>query len=211
LQTRRSSKGAICPQMAAERHVVRRAGFRGCRMQHRMMCADCYEVDVPDTALEGSDLLELLGWCCLGIPGLLYCWWRHLNRSKICPFCRGAALVREARASAERRGPAEPLSFVPRIIALSGARRIEWPRALRAPRARLRSGSAGVLLLSTPLIVWALVSMGRAAPATVTVVISLLTLLIVPWLLQQLAALRPTRSDCLAWSESGRSLRIERI
>lgn len=180
-------------------------------MQHRMMCADCYEVDVPDTALEGSDLLELLGWCCLGIPGLFYCWWRHLTRSKICPFCRGVALVRESRASAERRGPAEPLSFAPRIIALSGARRIEWPRVLRAPRARLRCGSAGVLLLGTPLIVWVLVSMGQATPATVTVAIFLSTLLIGSWLLQQLAALRPTRSDCLAWGESGRSLRIERI
>lgn len=197
--------------MAAERRVVRGAGSAGCRMQHRMMCADCYEVDIPDTALEGSDLLELLGWCCMGLPGLLYCWWRHLNRSKICPFCGGAALVREARAAAERRGPSEPLSFVPRIIALSGAPRIGWPRALRTPRARLRSGSAGVLLLSIPLLTWALGSMGLAAPTTITVAVSVSTLLVASWLVYQLAVLRSTRSDCQAWDECGRSLRIEQI
>ena len=44
-------------------------------MAVRMVCADCFEVAVPDTVLEGSDLLELLAWACFGIPGLLYCWW----------------------------------------------------------------------------------------------------------------------------------------
>jgi hypothetical protein len=176
-----------------------------------MMCADCYAVDIPDTVLEGSDLLELLGWCCMGIPGLLYCWWRHLNRSKICPACGGAALVREARAAAERRGPVEPLSFVPRIVVLAGSRRIDWPRALRTPRARLRNGSVGVLLLGISLFTWALGSMGMAAPATVTLALSLSTLLVASWLLYQLAVPCSIRSDCQAWDECGRSLRIERI
>lgn len=176
-----------------------------------MMCADCYEVDIPDTALEGSDLLELLGWCCLGVPGLLYCWWRHLNRSKICSFCGGAALVREARAAAERRGPAEPVSFVPRVMVLSGSRCIEWPRTLRTPRARLRSGGLGVLLLSIPLLTWALGSVSLAAPATVAAAVTVSTLLAASWLLYQFAALRSTRPNCQAWDECGRSLHIERI
>jgi hypothetical protein len=180
-------------------------------MQHRMMCADCCEVDIPDTALEGSDFLELLGWCCLAIPGLLYCWWRHLNRSKICAACGGAALVREARVAAERRGAAESRSFIPRIIALSGSRLIEWPRTLRTPRARLRAGGIGVLLLGIPLLAWVLTSMGRAAPTSVTAAFILSTALVTPWLLHQFAVSRTMRSDCQAWGERGQSLRIERI
>ena len=71
-------------------------------MKPRMLCTDCFVTAEPDTVLEGSDLLELLGWCCLAAPGLLYCWWRHALRIKVCAFCGSRELVREARAAAAR-------------------------------------------------------------------------------------------------------------
>ena len=53
----------------------------------RMLCTECRHMGEPDTVLEGSDRVELAGWCLLAVPGLLYCGWRHLNRFKVCPRC----------------------------------------------------------------------------------------------------------------------------
>ena len=46
----------------------------------RMLCTECLHLGEPDTVLEGSDRVELLAWCCFALPGLVYCWWRHLCR-----------------------------------------------------------------------------------------------------------------------------------
>lgn len=115
-----------------------------------MMCTRCYRVSVPDTRIPGSDLLELLAWCGLGVPGLLYCAWRHLQRAKVCAHCGSPELVREARASRRlARGAA-----VAGPAAVHSSRPALWPPALRAPRDRLRWGwslalvALGVLLAS---------------------------------------------------------------
>jgi hypothetical protein len=39
-----------------------------------MMCTDCFRTAEAHTLLEGSDLAEMLAWCCFALPGLLYCW-----------------------------------------------------------------------------------------------------------------------------------------
>lgn len=179
-------------------------------MQQRMMCMDCYHVAVPDTVLDGSDVLELLGWCCFGILGLLYCWWRHLNRIKVCAHCGSEELMRESHAAAERHVPQAPPSFGPCMLTRSGAARVRWPRALRTPRARLHSGSLGALLLSALVVFWTLDTLELAAPGMVTAS----CLLFGSWLLHQLhhvSRLRSTLPGCRAWDQRGRPLHIEQV
>ena len=176
-----------------------------------MVCADCFHVAVPDTVLEGSDLVELLAWACFGVPGLLYCWWRHLARIKICPNCGHRELIREARATALGQAPTAPPSSGPRIHSLSGA--LCWPSSLRTPRARLRSGGTA-LLLSLGLAAWLLAVLDLPALESVQVMAYASSLLGLAWLGHQIVQLSRMRSPalrCRAWDEDGRSLRIEPI
>ena len=104
-------------------------------MKTRMLCTDCFETSPPQTLLPGSDRLEWLGWLCLGLPGWLYCAWRHALRVKVCGACGGSSLVREARAAAARAPLVEP----PPVRNLRGP--VRWPRPFAAPRQRLRAGA----------------------------------------------------------------------
>jgi hypothetical protein len=99
-----------------------------------MLCADCQTVSVPETVLEGSDRTELLSWICLGLPGWLYCSWRHVLRQKVCAQCGSGAVIREATRS--RRVEAGPPRWTRGRI--TEPRR--WPRALATPRERLLHG-----------------------------------------------------------------------
>jgi hypothetical protein len=176
-----------------------------------MVCMDCFHVAVPDTVLEGSDLAELLAWACLGIPGLLYCWWRHLARIKVCPNCGGLELIREARAAALDHAPASRLSGGPRISSLSGP--VRWPRSLRTPRARMWSGG-GALLLLLGLTAWLLALFNLAASETVLAMGYAALFLGLAWLGHQVVRISRMRSPllrCRAWDEDGRPLRIEPI
>jgi hypothetical protein len=173
-------------------------------MPQRMLCTDCLHVAVPDTLLEGFDVLELLGWLCLAVPGLVYCWWRHLNRHKVCPLCGGMDLVREARAAAARRLPDAEPSDGPRIHTLSQA--VDWPRALRTPRARLRSGSVAAVLLGLALAAHATQAAPPIALGSVLLCVGWIALQLV-----QVSRMRATLPGCYAWDECGRPLRIEQI
>ena len=180
-------------------------------MAVRMVCTDCFHVAVPDTVLEGSDLLELLGWACFGIPGLLYCWWRHAARIKVCPNCGGLELMREARAAALKNAPPSRLSSGPRISSLSGP--VHWPRALSTPRARLWSGG-GALLLLLGLTAWSLALLDLAASEAVLATAYASSLLGLAWLGHQVLRISRMRSPllrCRAWDEDGRRLRIEPV
>jgi hypothetical protein len=177
----------------------------------RMVCADCFHVAVPDTVLEGSDLVELLAWVCFGIPGLLYCWWRHLARIKVCPNCGGGELIREARATALARAPTAPPSTGPRIRSLSGS--LCWPRSLRTPRARLRSGGTA-LLVSLGLAAWLLALLDLQASESILVMAHASSLLGLAGLGHQVVQISRMRSPllrCRAWDEDGRPLHIEPI
>ena len=177
-------------------------------MGSRMLCTDCGTTARPDTRLPGSDLREVLGWLCLGLPGWLTCAWRHALRAKVCPVCGGGALVREARARAEREGVAEPSPLAPpRVESRRGP--CLWPEAWRQPRARLRRGGALVALGwawlalqvapgAHPLAVW------LADP----VVLGLAGL----WALAEARRLvreRGGREACRAWDARGRALPLE--
>jgi hypothetical protein len=177
----------------------------------RMVCADCFHVAVPDTVLEGSDLVELLAWACFGIPGLLYCWWRHLARIKVCPNCGSLELIREARAAALAQAPTAPPSSGPRIRSLSGS--LCWPRSLCTPRARLWNGGAS-LLLSLGLAAWLLTLLDLAASESALLIAYASSLLGLAWLGHQIVQISRMRSPllrCRAWNEDGRPLHIEPI
>ncbi|MBW2420962.1 MAG: hypothetical protein JRH19_20650 [Deltaproteobacteria bacterium] len=179
-------------------------------MGHRMLCTSCFRTAEPDTLLEGSDLAEMLGWCAFALPGWLYCAWRHAARLKVCAFCGGGELVREARAARRRRTPQAPPSHGPRILGASG--RVHWPHALGSPRERLRQGGAGVALSSALLLTWTLGPLslvGSRAAATLTLAV---TLLCATWMLHQIARisrLRRALPGCQAWDARGRPIRIE--
>jgi predicted RNA-binding Zn-ribbon protein involved in translation (DUF1610 family) len=44
-------------------------------------------------AMRGSIWLEIVLWCCLLLPGLVYSIWRHTTRHLACPECGGAEMV----------------------------------------------------------------------------------------------------------------------
>ena len=167
-----------------------------------MLCTDCLHVAVPDTVLEGSDLLELLGWCCGVVPGLVYCWWRHLNRLKVCPSCGSPNLMRKARAAVRRSTPVAEPAVGPRIHTVSGA--VDWPRPFRTPRARLRRGTVLAALLSLALVAQAAQAAPPVALGSVFPCLSWLTFQLV-----QVSRLRASMSGLGAWDQDGRPLRID--
>ncbi len=76
----------------------------------RMMCTECFHTGEPDTIIEGSDRKELLLWLAGIVPGIVYCYWRHSNRLKVCAECSSGELIREARTAERKRVAAEALS-----------------------------------------------------------------------------------------------------
>ena len=180
--------------------------------RNRMLCTECFGTAEPDTLLEGSDFVEMLGWCALAVPGWLYCAWRHAARRKLCAFCGGGELVREARAIRGRRAPQAPPSHGPRV--LSGPSPARWPRGLSTPRERLRQGGVGAILVSGVLLSWLLAALGTADPRVAGATLLATTLLCASWMLHQIARvtrLRRGTAACQAWDEHGRSIRIELI
>jgi len=179
-------------------------------MKTRMMCTDCLRTAEADTLLEGSDTLELLGWCCFALPGLLYCWWRHVLRIKVCGHCGGRELVREARAAAARRPSLAPTLAATQVR--SAPARFDWPRALAAPRDRLRHGGVVAALASSFFaslaLAWLDLAAGGTSPAIVTATAG------VAWtgyqLLRLSSATEPL-SACRAWDAEGRPIPIERV
>jgi hypothetical protein len=108
-----------------------------------MLCTDCFETSHPQTLLDGSDRLEMLGWLCLFLPGWLYCAWRHALRTKACGVCGGTGLVRESRAAAARCVPLAGRGAQGRVRNLHGP--VRWTRPFTTPRERLTAGAPGAL------------------------------------------------------------------
>ena len=163
-------------------------------MMPRMLCTDCGSMGVADTVLEGSDRLEFAGWLLGGLPGWLYCAWRHQLRAKVCGICGSSALMRESRAQAAQHAPPVFGALRSRVSNRSGPS--SWPEGLREPRRRLRLG--GVWLAA-----WMLV--GAGAP----VVGGLVAALLAGREFVQSLALHQSEGLCSAWDAKGRPLRIE--
>jgi len=181
-------------------------------MKTRMMCTDCLRTAEADTLLEGSDTVELFAWCCLALPGLLYCWWRHALRIKVCAFCGGRELVREARAAAARRPAPAPSRFEAPVLSAPG--RFDWPDAFAHPRDRLRHGSVIALLAATLVGSLAPAALDAAVDGTALGIAHATLLASVAWAAYQAlrsAQRRSEFSDCRAWDARGRPIRIERV
>jgi hypothetical protein len=181
-------------------------------MKPRMMCTDCFRTAEADTVLEGSDLVEMLAWCCFALPGLFYCWWRHALRIKVCAFCGSGELIREARAAARRAPRQVPPAGGPRLRNLSGP--VRWPRALAAPRDRLRHGGVAATLVGSFLASSALAVLDLAAREGAVVAVYAIAAACSVWIVYQVvrvSQMRATLPGCKAWDQSGRPLRIERV
>jgi hypothetical protein len=181
-------------------------------MKTRMMCTDCLRTAEADTVVEGSDAMEMLGWCCFVLPGLLYCWWRHALRIKVCSFCGGRELVREARAAAARE-PAQ-------ASAAGGARvrsefdPIAWPALLAGPRDRLRIGGTLFATLATIGVSLLLAALNVAVNDLALIGANLVAAACAwPVVRDEVrdANTRIALSHCRAWDDEGRELRIERV
>ena len=181
-------------------------------MKTRMMCTDCLRTAEADTLLEGSDTIELLAWCCLALPGLLYCWWRHALRIKVCAFCGGRELVREARAAAARSPQPAPSGWEAPVR--SAPARFDWPEPFANPRDRLRHGSLITLLVGALIASLARVALDLAGYGTALAFAHATVAASVAWGSYQTLRAAQRRSDlsgCRAWDVRGRPIRIERV
>jgi hypothetical protein len=183
--------------------------IREIEMAARMLCTDCLHLGEPDTLLDGSDRVEMLAWACLALPGLIYCWWRHLGRRKLCSLCGGDSLMRESRAAASRRMPSRDPFGSSRILA--SGRALPWPDALGSPRGRLRSGGLAACASAFALVAWLI---GTLDPSSqhAREAAGLAWLVCASWLAWQTHHMTRARTrwlGCEACDESGRRLPIE--
>ena len=172
----------------------------------RMLCTACNETAEPDTVIEGSDLVEMLSWLCLAVPGWLYCLWRHSVRIKVCPLCGSDSLIREARAAQARRPRTEPRA-VHRVRNAYGPER--WPRALATPRERLRHGGIGALLIAGLALFGMLSAIPQPPSNAVGAALSFGALSAIWLTIETARIVRLQPSSCAAWDASGRALSIE--
>ena len=171
---------------------------------------ECLRTARPDTILDGSDVVEAVGWACLAVPGWLYCAWRHALRRKVCRFCGGESLMREARAAAARRGGKDDSASTIEVRSRSGS--ALWPRSLAEPRTRLRRGLVGALLGGWAMAGWGVAASTRGLGVQLGAEVA--TTVAVTWLFAVAARLvqqRWAERACRAWAGDGRSLRIEML
>jgi hypothetical protein len=57
------------------------------------VCSRCGTAGDSKTQTKGSTLIELILWCCMIVPGLIYSVWRRSSRQKVCRACGADALV----------------------------------------------------------------------------------------------------------------------
>jgi hypothetical protein len=181
-------------------------------MRPRMMCTECFRTAEAGTVLEGSDIVEMIAWVCFGVPGLLYCWWRHALRIKVCPVCGSSELVREARAAAARSLPRALPAAENHVCNLSGP--VRWPQPFAVPRERLRHGFVLASLAGSLFVCLAMVALGISSHASMGAVILRIATACGGWILYEVVRVSRVRAkwaSCKAWDRFGRPLQIERV
>ena len=63
-------------------------------MTRLMICKDCGSIDGTKSHTKGSMAIELVAYCCLIVPGLIYSLWRLSTRREVCRSCEGTQLVK---------------------------------------------------------------------------------------------------------------------
>lgn len=62
-------------------------------MAKKTICPNCGDQGKPKLHTKGHIVLEVILWCCLIVPGLIYSTWRHASRSYVCRQCGTMELV----------------------------------------------------------------------------------------------------------------------
>ena len=57
------------------------------------VCKDCGTVGPRVTVVKGHFVVELLLWCCFGVPGLIYTTWRVLTKTNGCGSCGSKNMI----------------------------------------------------------------------------------------------------------------------
>lgn len=63
--------------------------------KRRVVCTQCSTVSMTRRRPRGSGAVELVLWCCLVVPGLLYSVWRRAQTEYRCPVCHAPAIDAE--------------------------------------------------------------------------------------------------------------------
>jgi len=66
------------------------------------VCRKCAIVTRSRLLVKGSDVLEVILWLCLIVPGLAYHIWRRVTSTRICSRCGGVDLIGANTAEADR-------------------------------------------------------------------------------------------------------------
>ena len=51
------------------------------------VCRQCAYTGKPEMFKKGTLKMEIILWCCLIIPGIIYSIWRRVGATPICPKC----------------------------------------------------------------------------------------------------------------------------
>lgn len=62
-------------------------------MAKKMICSSCGSVGKPVKDTKGSCLVELILWCLMILPGLIYTVWRLTTTKDVCKQCKQPTLV----------------------------------------------------------------------------------------------------------------------
>jgi len=60
-----------------------------------MLCTTCGTVGQHKKKAKGSIWIEIIGWLCYIIPGLIYSIWRLTTKRLVCTACGGESLIPE--------------------------------------------------------------------------------------------------------------------
>jgi len=59
----------------------------------KSVCQSCGYIGNPTKVMRGSFLIELILWCCLFIPGMIYTVWRYTSQYYACPKCGKDSMI----------------------------------------------------------------------------------------------------------------------
>jgi hypothetical protein len=68
----------------------------------KMLCTKCLTIAPPKKMTPGSGLIELLLWCFMIFPGIIYSIWRITSKKLICNSCKSTELIPEDSPGAKR-------------------------------------------------------------------------------------------------------------
>jgi len=59
----------------------------------KMICRNCGSLAAPKTKTPGNFFIELVLWCCILLPGIIYSIWRHSSKHWVCRSCGSSEVI----------------------------------------------------------------------------------------------------------------------